>query len=124
MELQRCKMELDSARVAESKASSSADDLMSTLQQLSAESLAAQKEAEEMKRKADELRSEAEAARITLTEAESKLQAALKEAEEAKEAEARALDQIKELSEKANAVRSSTSESVPKSPSQGKSSSP
>lgn len=110
LKLQKCKSELESAMFAESKASSTSNDLTSALQQLSAETLTAQKEADEMKRKADELRSEAEAAKITLVEAEVKLQAALKDAEEAKAAETRALNQIKELSEKANAVRSSTSE--------------
>ena len=40
------------------------------------------------------------------------MQLALKEAEEAKAAEARALDQIKELSDRASAARASTSESA------------
>ncbi|PKA67036.1 WEB family protein [Apostasia shenzhenica] len=111
MKLQRCKAELESAMIAESKVSSSSEDLMSTLQQLSYESETSQKEAEEKKTKADELRIEAEATRLRLVEAEGKLQAALREAENAKAAETRALDQIKELSEKANAARSSTSES-------------
>ncbi|XP_020599020.1 WEB family protein At5g55860 [Phalaenopsis equestris] len=111
LKLQKCKSELESAMFAESKASSTSTDLTLALQQLSAESLTAQKEAEEMKRKADELRREAEVAKITLAEAEAKLQVALRDAEEAKVAETKALNQIKELSEKANAVRSSTSES-------------
>lgn len=111
LKLQKCKSDLDSAVLSESKVSSTSDYLTSTLQQLSAESLAAQKEAEEMKRKADELRSEAEANKVILAEAEGKLQVALRDAEEAKAAEAKALDLIKEVSEKANVTRSSASES-------------
>ncbi|KAK8939306.1 WEB family protein [Platanthera guangdongensis] len=109
--LQKCKAELDSAMLSKLKVSSTADDLTSTLQQLSVESLTAQKEAEEMKREADELRSKAEAAKSTLAEVEGKLQGALRDAEEAKLAETKALGLIKEVSEKANATRSSASES-------------
>ncbi|WOL05571.1 WEB family protein [Canna indica] len=111
LKLQKCKAELEAAMVAESKATSASDDLVSALEQLSSESQNAMKEAEEMKKKAEELRSEAEAAQTALDEAEKKLQVALKDAEEAKAAEARALDLIRDLSEKTNVARASTSES-------------
>ncbi|RZR89311.1 hypothetical protein BHM03_00017005 [Ensete ventricosum] len=111
LKLQKCKAELEAAIVAESKATSASDDLVSALHQLSSESQNALQEAEEMKKSAEELRGEAEAARTTLDEAEKKLQVALKDAEEAKAAEARALDLTKELFEKANVARASTSES-------------
>lgn len=111
VKLQKCKAELEAAIVAESKATSASDDLVSALHQLSSESQNALQEAEEMKKSAEELRGEAEAARTTLDEAEKKLQVALKDAEEAKAAEARALELTKELFEKANVARASTSES-------------
>uniref|UniRef100_A0ACD5Y8G0 Uncharacterized protein n=2 Tax=Avena sativa TaxID=4498 RepID=A0ACD5Y8G0_AVESA len=108
--LQKCKSELEAAVAAESKAATASDDLMLALQQLSSESKTALQEAEMMQKSASELRDEAEAARVALTEADEKLQSALKEAEEAKAAEAMALDQIKQLSDRASAVRASTSE--------------
>ncbi|KAF0889116.1 hypothetical protein E2562_022130 [Oryza meyeriana var. granulata] len=111
VKLQKCKSELEAAVAAESKATSASDDLMLALQQLSSESKNALQEAEVMQKSAVELSDEAEAARVALAEAEQKLQSALKEAEEAKAAEAKALDQIKELSERASAARASTSES-------------
>ncbi|CAD6270173.1 unnamed protein product [Miscanthus lutarioriparius] len=111
VKLQKCKSELEAAVAAESKATSASDDLMLALQQLSSESKNALQEAEMMQKSAAELREEAEKARVELAEAEQKLQLALKEAEEAKAAEARALDQIKQLSDRASAARASTSES-------------
>ncbi|KAJ8471697.1 hypothetical protein OPV22_026040 [Ensete ventricosum] len=111
LKLQKCKAELEAAMVAESKATLASDDLVSTLQQLSSESQNASQEAEEMKRSAEELRADSDAAQTTLHEAEKRLQVALKDAEEAKAAEARVLDLIKELSEKANVARASTSQS-------------
>lgn len=111
VKLQKCKSELEAAVAAESKATSASDDLMLALQQLSSESKNALQEAEVMQKSAADLRDEAEAARVALAEAEQKLQSALKEAEEAKSAEAKALDQIKQLSERASAARASTSES-------------
>ncbi|KAL5224601.1 hypothetical protein ABZP36_011240 [Zizania latifolia] len=114
VKLQKCKFELQAAVAAEAKATSASDDLMLALQQLSSESKNALQEAEVMQKSAAELRDEAEAARVTLAEAEQKLQSALKEAEEAKAAEANALDQIKQLSERASAARASTSESAAK----------
>ncbi|XP_010238567.1 WEB family protein At5g55860 [Brachypodium distachyon] len=111
VKLQKCKSELEAAVSAESKAATASDDLILALQQLSSESKNALQEAEMMQKSAAELRDEAEAARVALTEAEEKLQSALKEAEEAKAAEAKALEQIKQLSDRASAVRASTSES-------------
>ncbi|TVU51740.1 hypothetical protein EJB05_03182 [Eragrostis curvula] len=111
VKLQKCKSELEAAVAAESKATSASDDLMLALQQLSSESKNALQEAEMMQKSAAELRDEAEKARVELVEAEQKLQLALKEAEEAKAAEAKALDQIKQLSDRASAARASTSES-------------
>lgn len=110
VKLQKCKCELEVAVCAESKAATASDDLMLALQQLSCESKTALQEAEMMQKSAAELRIEAEAARVALTEAEERLQSALKEAEEAKAAEAKALDQIKQLSDRASAVQASTSE--------------
>lgn len=111
VKLQKCKSELEAAVAAESKATSASDDLMLALQQLSSESKNALQEAEMMQKSAAELREEAEKARVELAEAEQKLQLALKEAEEAKAAEASALDQIKQLSDRASAARASSSES-------------
>lgn len=110
VKLQKCKSELEVAVCAESEAAAASDDLMLALQQLSCESKTALQEAEMMQKSAAELRIEAEAARVALTEAEERLQSALKEAEEAKAAEAKALDQIKQLSDRASAVQASTSE--------------
>ncbi|PKA47526.1 WEB family protein [Apostasia shenzhenica] len=111
MKLQKCKSELDSAMSVERRARSSSDNLMPTLSQLSAETQSAQKSAEILKTKAEELRGEADASRLILADAERKLQVALREAEEAKKAEARALAHIKELSDETNAAYSLTSES-------------
>ncbi|KAK8623064.1 hypothetical protein V6N13_117958 [Hibiscus sabdariffa] len=66
-----------------------------------------------MKKEAEKLKLEAETSRIALEEAEKQLAVALEEAEAAKDAETRALDQIKMLSEKTNAARASISESGP-----------
>lgn len=62
-----------------------------------------------MKKSAEELKLEAEAARVALVEAEKKLKEALKDAEEAKACETTALNRIKELSERTHAARASTS---------------
>jgi chromosome segregation ATPase len=111
VKLQKCKSELEVAVAAESKATSASDDLMLALQQLSSESKNALQEAEMMQKSAADLRDEAEKARVELAEAEKQLQLALREAEEAKAAEAKALDQIKQLSDRASAAWASTSES-------------
>ncbi|CAM8992415.1 unnamed protein product [Rhodiola kirilowii] len=111
IQLCKTKSDLEACIAEESKARDAADDMVSTLQQLSIETEKARKEAEEMKLKAEELKKEAETVRAALAEAESKLRDALQEAEEAKLAEARALDQIKALSERTTADRSSTSDS-------------
>ncbi|XP_010040672.2 WEB family protein At1g12150 [Eucalyptus grandis] len=77
-------------------------------------SLAIQKtmqEAEEMRRAAEELKREAEASRVGKEEVERMLEATLKEAEVAKTAEKRALDQIKNLSAKADMVSASDPDS-------------
>ncbi|XP_048570099.1 WEB family protein At5g55860-like [Triticum urartu] len=110
VKLQKCKSDLETAVATESDATLASDDLMLALEQLSSESKNALQEAEVMQKRAAELREEAEAARASLVEAEQKLQSSLKEAEVAKAAETRALDQIKQLSEKASAVRASISE--------------
>lgn len=67
-------------------------------------------EAEEMKRNANELKQEAEAARIASEEAEKKLELALREAEEAKAAEQRALSEMKIFSGKQDSLGSSNSQ--------------
>lgn len=111
VKLRKAKSELEAALAEEAKIKGASDDMISTLHQLSEEREIATNEAEEMKRQADLLKKEAEATRILLEEAEEKLKVELLEAEEAKAAEARALDQIKVLSERTNAARASTSES-------------
>ncbi|XP_077222281.1 WEB family protein At1g12150-like [Tasmannia lanceolata] len=111
VKLRKSKAELKDALAREAKSRGASEDVISTLQQLSAESENARIEAETMKKKAEELKKEAESNRIALEEAEKNLQFAMKDAEEAKVAEAEALNQIKILSEKTNLARSSTSES-------------
>ncbi|KAG5024077.1 hypothetical protein JHK85_020419 [Glycine max] len=66
---------------------------------LQLETEGARKEAEEMRRKAQELKQEAEKSRAVAKEAEEKLELVLVEAEEAKAAEQRAVKEIKILSE-------------------------
>ncbi|KAJ6797871.1 WEB family protein [Iris pallida] len=109
VKIQKCKAELEAAVAAESKASLASAELMSTLQQLTSESESALQEAEAMKKEAEAMRNEAESARGALAETEKKLEVALKEEEEAKAAEARALDEIRNVSARANAARSPTS---------------
>ncbi|CAI9088195.1 OLC1v1022460C2 [Oldenlandia corymbosa var. corymbosa] len=111
VKLRKAKSELESALAEESKTKGESDEMLSTLHQLSEETKMAGNEAEEMKKQAELLRKEANDTRIILEEAEGKLKVELQEAEEAKAAEARALDQIKILSERTNAARASTSES-------------
>ncbi|KAJ8754817.1 hypothetical protein K2173_015329 [Erythroxylum novogranatense] len=111
VKLRKSKSELEAALAEESKARGASEEMTSTFSQLSLEAEKARLEAEEMKEKAEILKKEAQATRISLDEVEKKLRVALEEAEEAKTAEARALDQIKTLSQKTNAARASTSES-------------
>ncbi|KAF6145107.1 hypothetical protein GIB67_013458 [Kingdonia uniflora] len=112
VKLRKCKTELESAIGEESKVRGASDELIATLVQLSSESENARLEAEEMKKKAEELKTEATAIRTALEEAEKKLQVALKEAEDAKNAETKALELVRVISEKTNAGRTSlTSES-------------
>uniref|UniRef100_A0ACD5W5W3 Uncharacterized protein n=1 Tax=Avena sativa TaxID=4498 RepID=A0ACD5W5W3_AVESA len=108
--LQKCKSDLETAVATEAGATLASDDLMLALEQLSTESKDALQEAEVMQKRAAELRDEAEAARTALMEAEQKLESSLKEAEVAKAAETRALDQIRQLTDRAIAVRASISE--------------
>lgn len=111
VKLRKSKSELEAAIAEESKVRGVSEEMISTLHQLSSEAENARLEAEGMKIKAEELKKVAEATRSALEEAEKKLMFAMEEAEEAKHAEAMALDQIKTLSERANAARTSTSES-------------
>ncbi|KAL0310934.1 UNVERIFIED_CONTAM: WEB family protein [Sesamum angustifolium] len=110
VKLRKAKSELEEALVGEAKARGASDEMVATIHQLVLESQNAKHEAEEVKQQAEELKREAEATRIELEAAEQKLKVAISEAEEAKAAEARALDQIKMLSEKTDAARASTSE--------------
>ncbi|KAJ6824841.1 DCC family protein, chloroplastic [Iris pallida] len=107
--IQKFKAELEAAVAGESKASLASAELMSTLQQLSLESESALQEAEAMKKESEALRNEAKSVQGALAETEKKLEVALKEAEEAKAAEAQALDEIRNISARANEARSSTS---------------
>lgn len=111
VKLRKCKSELEASFEAEAKASGASDEMFATLNQLTEEAENAKHEAEEMKIKAEELKKEAAATRESLEEAEQKLKLTLEEAKEAKAAEANALEQIRALSERTDAARSSTSES-------------
>ncbi|KAK9025999.1 hypothetical protein V6N11_038850 [Hibiscus sabdariffa] len=111
VKLRRSKAELETFLAVESKTRGNCEEMISTFQQLSVETENARREAKEMKAEAENLKVEAETSRIALEEAEKLLAVALEEAEAAKEAETRALNQIKTLSEKTNAARASTSES-------------
>ncbi|KAL3851124.1 hypothetical protein ACJIZ3_013006 [Penstemon smallii] len=108
--LRKAKSELEEALSEEAKLRGSSDEMNTTIQQLASESEKTKQEAETMKEQAEELKRQAEATRIKLEEAEKKLKSALHEAEEAKVAESTALDQIKILSEKTDAERTSISE--------------
>ncbi|KAK4484749.1 hypothetical protein RD792_007343 [Penstemon davidsonii] len=110
VKLRKAKSELEDALTEEAKVRGASDEMIATIQQLASESETAKLEAEKMKQQAEQLKREAEAIRIKLGEAEKELEFALHEAEEAKAAEARALDQIKILSEKTDAARTSISE--------------
>lgn len=109
VKLQKAQHELELALEGEAKLQGSSEELISTLHQLIAESEDAKYGAEEMKKQAEELKRESESTRIALEAAERKLRDASEEAEETKAAETRALEQIKILSERTNAVRTSTS---------------
>ncbi|KAL3614814.1 hypothetical protein CASFOL_040475 [Castilleja foliolosa] len=109
VKLRKAKSELEDAIAEEVRARGASDEMLNTIRQLASESQTSRSEAEEMRNKAEEFKREAEVIRIELEEAESRLRATTNEAEEAKEAEARALDQIKMLSEKTEAARASTS---------------
>ncbi|KAK4750598.1 hypothetical protein SAY87_004080 [Trapa incisa] len=111
VKLRKSRSELEARVAEESKAKSASDEMLAILHQLMLETENSRKEAEEMKEKAEELKKEAEATKTALKEAEQKLRVALEEAEEAKMAEATALDEIKNLSDRTTAARASTSES-------------
>ncbi|XP_050903589.1 WEB family protein At5g55860 [Lathyrus oleraceus] len=110
-ELEKRQFELDIYLAEESEVRLSSEKMISMLNQLSDETDKARREAEDMKLYALELKVEAELTKRSLEEAEKKLKVALEEVEAAKAAEASILDQIKDLSEKANAARNSVSES-------------
>nr|VDC87841.1 unnamed protein product [Brassica oleracea] len=109
LKLSKGKSELEECVGEETKAKAALEDMMSTLNQIFSETEAARREAEEMRNKAERLVKEAETARLSLEETELNLRMALDEAEEAKADEAKALEEIKSLSEKTDAVRKSTS---------------
>ncbi|CAA0814022.1 WEB family protein [Striga hermonthica] len=109
VKLRKAKSELEEAIAEEARARGASDEMVTTIRQLASESRDSRLEAEEMRKRAHGLKAEAEATRAELEEAERKLRAAEAEAEEAKAAEARALDLIRELSEKADLRRASTS---------------
>ncbi|XP_058745005.1 WEB family protein At5g55860-like [Vicia villosa] len=110
-ELEKREFELEICLAEESEVRVSSQRMISKLNQLSDETEKARREAEDMKIYAVELKVEAELSKHALEDAETKLKVALEEAEAAKAAEAVILDQIKDLSEKANAARNSVSES-------------
>ncbi|CAH8381805.1 unnamed protein product [Eruca vesicaria subsp. sativa] len=109
LKLSKSKNKLEESVAEETKAKNGLEDMMSTLNQISSETEAARRQAEEMRNKAEGLMSEAETAHLTLEDTELHLRVALDEVEEAKAAEGKALEQIKSMSEKTNAVRKSTS---------------
>ncbi|KAL2483692.1 WEB family protein [Forsythia ovata] len=110
VKLRKSKSELEAALAEEAKVRGASDEMVATIDQVLLETENAKREAEEMERQAEQLKREAEATRIDLEAAEKELLIALEEAEEAKAAEAKALGQIKMLSEKTDAARASTSE--------------
>ncbi|CAH8392222.1 unnamed protein product [Eruca vesicaria subsp. sativa] len=109
LKLSKSKSELEECVAEESKAKAALEDMMSTLNQITSETEAARREADEMRNKAEELRKEAETAHLSLEDTELNLRVALDDVEEAKAAEAKALEQIKSMSERTNAARNSTS---------------
>ncbi|KAI3804724.1 hypothetical protein L1987_26482 [Smallanthus sonchifolius] len=109
--LQKSKVKLENECVEEAKVAGTSDEMMSTFQHVTSENENAKRESEEMKGKADELKKEAEVMQIALEEAEIKLKIALMEADEAKQAESKALNDMKAISEITDAARASTSES-------------
>ncbi|XP_052207662.1 WEB family protein At5g55860-like [Diospyros lotus] len=111
VKLCKSKSELEAALAGESKVRGASKEVTSSLHQISSESENARPEAEEMKNKVEELMKETEATRIALEAAEMKLVVALEEAEDAKAAEARAVEEIKMLSERTSAARTSAFES-------------
>ncbi|KAL3643283.1 hypothetical protein CASFOL_014098 [Castilleja foliolosa] len=108
--LVKAKSELEEALAKEAQARSASDEVTVSVVKLALEAENVKDVAQEMKQKAEVLKREAEATRIELEEAENKLKALSSEAEEAKADEAKALDHIKIVSEKTNAIRTSTSE--------------
>ncbi|XP_057863569.1 WEB family protein At5g55860 isoform X1 [Cryptomeria japonica] len=111
VELHKYRSTLAVAAQSETKAKEATSDLELALQQLTAETENARKEAEAMKEEAEKAKLEAEQAKAALNTAESRYKAALKEADAAKAAEEIALGRIKALTEKTIAARASTSES-------------
>lgn len=75
------------------------EEMFSSFDQLYSEKEAALGKAEEMKKKVEELRIGMESSRRTLEETEEKLRIAHEETEEARASEARALDQVRIISE-------------------------
>ncbi|CAN6479721.1 unnamed protein product [Victoria cruziana] len=108
--LESAKNELAAALADEAKVRGASDELITTLDQLTAECEDAKVEADKMRQEAEMLKREAETTKIVLEDTEKRLTVALVDAEEAKAAEASARSQIKSLSEKTDAARASTSE--------------
>lgn len=111
VKLRKAKAELEAALGEESKVRGVSGEMITTLHQLRSECESAKYETQETKAQMESVKKEGETIRIALEEAEEKLKAALEEAEEAKAAEAKALNVIKNLSERTSAARASTSES-------------
>lgn len=109
--LEKRKFELENIIAGEEKTRLACEEMMSTLHKLSLDSSNAKRDAENMKNTASQLRKEIETIQISLEEAEKDLEVALSNAEAAKATEANALNEIKILNDKANAARTSTSES-------------
>lgn len=111
VEIEKSKLELEQAVSEETDATEIPGDLFLTMEQLSPESKNALREAEEIRKTAEEMKQEAQRARILVEEGDRKLTLALQEVEEAKAAEQIALDEIAILSKRANAARASQSAS-------------
>ncbi|XP_071730271.1 WEB family protein At5g55860-like [Rutidosis leptorrhynchoides] len=109
--LQKSKIEFEAALLEEAKVTGACEEMVLTFQQLVNETENAKRESEYMNEKVENLKKEAETLEIDLKEVEGKLKIALMEADEAKTAEAKALEEIKLISEKTDAARASTSES-------------
>uniref|UniRef100_A0A7N0VL75 Uncharacterized protein n=1 Tax=Kalanchoe fedtschenkoi TaxID=63787 RepID=A0A7N0VL75_KALFE len=99
-ELQKSKSELEACMSDESKVSSTCDEMTSTLAGLLNQTQRAMQEAKDVTSEAEAIMKEAEANKSSVKEYEARLQLLQLEVEAARSAEAKALEEIKHLSER------------------------